>query len=445
MTKRVEIEYAKKDFDINKGIDLPGNITYHYIDNYHLYIAPDNAAWMAIDEVGNQIMKLFRDGRTIKQIIQYLSASSNKNQVMKNMRDFLVKVERNGFKKNAAKLTETPLISLQIYLTNRCNLKCKHCYMDAVGVNDPVEELTTSEISSVIEDFSKIYQTQVVFTGGEPLLRPDFFKLAKIAKTKNLRVLLFTNGTLINKGMINDLVENVDEIQFSLDGASRETNDKIRGAGVFEKVLNSINLLKNTDINLLLAFVLMPENIDDFKKNIEKLARSIDNVELKFSFATTEGRASESSRFKNTFYGEKEVQQILKILYQKKLHAMPKFEPNLIVKNCGYGEVIAISSNGNIHPCAILKNSAGNIHKDPLKRVINSIRKEAVDLDVDNLDVCPQCDLKYICFGGCRLNNLKYHKNIFKAYCPPNRKEEIYKKLVSRDLFDEIAIWMMEE
>lgn len=182
------------------------------------------------------------------------------------------------------------------------------------------------------------------------------------------------------------------------------------------------------------------EKIENF---LQKLSKEIGDVEMKFSFATTEGRAKQSDRFEKESIGETEVQKVLKILYEKKLNVMTKFEPNIVVKNCGYGEVIAISSDGNIYPCSILKYSMGNIRNNNLSEVIKSILSHSYNSNVDFMEGCPSCDLKYICFGGCRLNNIKYNHDLLKPYCPAEKKDDIYKKLVSRDNFDSLALWLM--
>lgn len=353
---------------------------------------------------------------------------------------FVPLIEKNGFLGNAVVKAEEPETSFQLYLTNKCNLNCIHCYIDSGKINN--NELSTEEFLSIIDECGKISKSRVVFTGGEPLLRKDFFKLAERAKKNNLKVLLFTNGTLINERIVGKLEKNVDEIQFSLDGATPPVNDRIRGKGVFDKVLKAIQLLKNTQIQLKMSLVVMPQNFDDFKENIEEIARKLENEEMKFSLAIKEGRADNSFIFPSESEGEIALQAILRILYTKKLKAMRHIEANLISRNCGYGETITISSEGDIFPCAILKHSAGNVRNGDFPEVVKKIKNNMVESNVENLEKCPQCDLQYICFGGCRLNNITHNGNILKPYCSTEKKNDFYRKLVARDNFDGLSYWL---
>jgi len=108
----------------------------------------------------------------------------------------------------------------------------------------------------------------------------------------------------------------------------------------------------------------------------------------------------------------------------------------------------------------ISTNEMGNIFLDyfrngySIKQVINELRLKNIEnevitselrdflVNVENLEGCSQCDLEYICFGGRRLNNITYNNSILKPHCPPEKKEELYKKLVVRDSFDALSIWL---
>ncbi|UCH96584.1 MAG: radical SAM protein [Candidatus Aminicenantes bacterium] len=444
MNNESNISYVKKDYNIDNSIDLPKIISYHKVNDMHLYIASEKASWISLNDFGKRLLDYFKEGFSIRKIIDEMQKENiNKEDILKELEKFLIKIERKGFLETAVLKEEDIKIILQLFITNKCNQKCVHCYMDAGVAN--YNELGTSDFLSIIDEFSKIHKTKVVFSGGEPLIRTDFFELAKRAKERELEVALFTNGTLINPTMVEKIEAFVDEIQFSLDGATQSVNDKIRGKGVYKKVINAINLLKDVNIKKRVAIVLMPQNVDDFKKNAEELARSLENVELKFGFATTEGRANKSFKFKSDLEAEKESQIILEKLYKKRLKIMAKYEPNLKVKNCGYGEVISISSIGDIFPCAILKFKAGNIKKNKLSEVIKKIRDEAISSNVENLEKCQQCDLIYICFGGCRLNNMTHNNDILKPYCNKEKREILYKKLVLRDQFDALSIWLNQK
>ncbi|HYH02720.1 MAG TPA: radical SAM protein, partial [Bacillota bacterium] len=84
--------------------------------------------------------------------------------------------------------------------TNACNLDCKHCYRDAGRQAE--EELTTAEGFKLIDEIAAAGFKIMVFSGGEPLLRPDIFALVKHAANRGLRPVFGTNGTLLNEKMV---------------------------------------------------------------------------------------------------------------------------------------------------------------------------------------------------------------------------------------------------
>ncbi|GAI20496.1 unnamed protein product, partial [marine sediment metagenome] len=81
-------------------------------------------------------------------------------------------------------------------ITRTCNLKCVHCYNDS-GAGKTCNELSTSQAKAVLDDFAQFNVPSVLFSGGEPLMRPDLFELIEYAGQKGLRAVISTNGTLI--------------------------------------------------------------------------------------------------------------------------------------------------------------------------------------------------------------------------------------------------------
>jgi Fe-coproporphyrin III synthase len=123
-------------------------------------------------------------------------------------------------------------------LTRTCNLKCVHCYTDSCAKQYP-GELTTAQCKSVLDDLGEFKVPAVLFSGGEPLVRPDVFELAEYARARNLHVVLSTNGTLIDA----EKARRFKELQFSyvgisLDSAIPTIHDEFRGVkGAFERTM----------------------------------------------------------------------------------------------------------------------------------------------------------------------------------------------------------------
>ena len=149
--------------------------------------------------------------------------------------------------------------------TRTCNLKCRHCYMssDAKKYNN---ELSTKEAKQFIDDLAEFKVPVLLFSGGEPLIRPDFFELADYAAKKGVRPTLSTNGTLITPEVARKIKDiGVGYVGISLDGL-REVNDKFRGkAGAFEAAMNGIKNCVAVDQRVGLRFTINHHNIQELE------------------------------------------------------------------------------------------------------------------------------------------------------------------------------------
>lgn len=144
--------------------------------------------------------------------------------------------------------------------TRSCNLKCRHCY--AGSENKKYEgELTTEQALKVIDDLADFHVPVILFSGGEPLSRKDFFTLAEHAAKRGIRPTLSTNGTLIDRetaGKIKDI--GVGYVGISLDGLE-ETNDFFRGCdGAYKRAMEGIRNCRAVGQRVGLRFTINKEN-----------------------------------------------------------------------------------------------------------------------------------------------------------------------------------------
>ncbi|MFA6450516.1 MAG: 12,18-didecarboxysiroheme deacetylase [bacterium] len=145
----------------------------------------------------------------------------------------------------------------------RCNLSCAHCYSGSKNL-DYDGELTTAEGRSLIDDLAKFGAPVMLFSGGEPTMRPDLYELAKHATASGMRAVISTNGTLIDDAMAEKFKEvGLSYVGVSLDGL-RETNDKFRGmTGAFDAALRGIAACKRQGIKVGLRFTINKRNAHD--------------------------------------------------------------------------------------------------------------------------------------------------------------------------------------
>jgi heme d1 biosynthesis radical SAM protein NirJ len=147
-------------------------------------------------------------------------------------------------------------------LIRRCNLRCVHCYSDSRDQEYP-GELTTEEGKRFIDHMADFGVPTVLFSGGEPLMRPDLFELAAYAREKGLRCVLSTNGTLIDEKTAQRIKEaGFAYVGVSIDGLE-EVHDRIRGEkGAFQRTLQGIRNCRDVGIRVGLRFTVHKLNAD---------------------------------------------------------------------------------------------------------------------------------------------------------------------------------------
>ncbi|MBP7652466.1 radical SAM protein [Candidatus Dependentiae bacterium] len=144
-------------------------------------------------------------------------------------------------------------------VTNKCNLKCGYCYGEYYNRKN-FREFTTEEIIDTLYTLKKMGTVFLQIQGGEPLVRNDISELIETARKLNFNVDLITNGLLIKEKI--DAVKLLDSICISLDGR-RSINDKNRGEGTFDKIVEGINICRKSGISTRINSVITNETEED--------------------------------------------------------------------------------------------------------------------------------------------------------------------------------------
>ncbi len=149
-------------------------------------------------------------------------------------------------------------------LIRRCNLTCKHCYSISADKNFP-GELSLEQIDTVMDDLKAFHVPVLILSGGEPLLHPHIYTIAKRAKAMGFYVGLSTNGTLITQANINAIAEiGFNYVGISIDGLET-THDKFRRqTGAFAASMQAIALCQQHGIKVGLRFTLTQDNAKEF-------------------------------------------------------------------------------------------------------------------------------------------------------------------------------------
>lgn len=194
------------------------------------------------------------DGRWIrlpKQVYEYVKYLIFSSDMLQEIESFESE-EKKFYKDTIQKLfdikvlvdkeEETELESVSLELTTNCNLRCKHCCVSAGSM--PVMNLEKEKCFAVVDWAEKNKIKDLTFTGGEPLMHPEFSEILRYAHTKYSGTIgMITNLTLLTERLAEEILCTVDNISISLDGYDEKSIDFIRGKGVFKNIQNKIKLL----------------------------------------------------------------------------------------------------------------------------------------------------------------------------------------------------------
>jgi len=248
-------------------------------------------------------------------------------------------------------------------VTRRCNLRCIHCYSGSRDI--PYEgELTTEEGKNLIDDLVDFGSPVILFSGGEPTLRPDICELAAYAVSRGMRAVISTNGTLINDEMASEFREiGLSYVGVSLDGLA-EVNDRFRGApGGFDAAMAGIEACRRHEIKVGLRLTLNKRNVNDIS-GIFDLIDQTDIPRICFYHLVYSGRAEKLAAEDLT---HEESRRIVDFLIDRtaELHARGKKVEVLTVDNHCDGPYLYLRMLREDNPRAeavleLLKMNGGN-------------------------------------------------------------------------------------
>ena len=177
-------------------------------------------------------------------------------------------------------------------MTKRCNLKCVHCYAQALDV-EGTDDISTNQAKVIIDDLASYGAPVMLFSGGEPLVRKDLIELANHATSKGMRAVISTNGTLINKEKAKELKEvGLSYVGISLDGME-EVHDHFRGVkGSFKKALEGIANCQAEGLKVGVRFTINKRNAQEVPA-IFQLLKDLEVPRACFYHLVYSGRGSE--------------------------------------------------------------------------------------------------------------------------------------------------------
>lgn len=390
------------ELNIDKIYKMPENIFIENIDGKTLVISSNTANWLLLNnDCQYRIFQSLAEGNSISQIFE----------IFKNCKDdiFHVLTELEAKRFEDVNVNYPQEEGMYVYLTNKCNQRCKHCYMFAGEENNC--ELTTLEIIKLLKNFSSIGGKVITFTGGEATLRKDFLEIIKQAKNYGLKVCVLSNGLLWNDKFVESVKDFIDEVQISIDGYDRNTYLQVRGVDTFNIVIESVDRLIKAGIRLTIAITPLMETLIGHEKSYISFAKNLLNKYkdneffIKFSTELMDGREINTNKKELLEYriSINRIRESCMLQSEKEGFVIDHIN-NTIFNNCGYGG-ITVTSTGDIFFCNLITKCAkqGNIRKDNFFTIYKKSKKARRLSDINNLIPCKTCPLKYLCGGGCRI------------------------------------------
>lgn len=375
--------------------------------------------------------------------------------IRKIFRNAMRSLEEHGL--GTPQIFADPLMIVWNY-TNKCNLRCKHCYQSAGAKGKAgVKELTTEERLRVVDILAERDIPSLFFSGGEPLIEKDFFEIAEYAKKKGLYMSIATNGTLITDEVAERIADiGFGYVQVSIDAADPMKHDEFRGVpGMWKRAVDGIKTLIKHGVITCIAYTHTKDTHDEFR-GILKLREELGAYKVIVYNYIPVGRGG----FENDPTPEQR-DELYRIMYDQLdagHHVIATTAPVMgayckmfqgdsvilahyadlkvkelgviaeVIGGCGAGRAYAaLQPDGTLTPCVYMPEvPLGNVLKDdfdylwnghPVIKTLRNYKENA----------CGTCPYFAVC-GGCRARAYQYF-NDFLAPDPgcPFNKEHYYR------------------
>ena len=335
-----------------------------------------------------------------------------------------------------------PLGTLYFYLTEGCNLACRHCWIApkfqsgaTVFPSLPIEML-----KDIVRQARPLGLDGVKLTGGEPLMHPDIFAILAFLHQEDLAVTIETNGVLCTPGLAREIAASRGVfVSVSLDGADAETNEWVRGVpGSFDAAVTGIKNLVVAGLRPQIILTVMRKNFHQVE-DIVRLAESLGAGSVKYNVLMPCARGEDMHKRGEALTMEELIElgrrvetelaprTGLRLVY----HHPPAFRPLGRIygergdgcSRCGIFGILGVLSDGSYALCGIGEQVPelifGHASRDRLEDVWknNPVLKEIREgLPKKIKGVCGECMMKGLCLGSCVAQNYYSAHDLFAPF-----------------------------
>lgn len=315
-------------------------------------------------------------------------------------------------------------LTFQWHITERCNLRCTHCYQESYGGDELNFEQWLSvlqQLEALLDDWGKTSivppRAHINVTGGEPFVHPDFVRLLEVfaSKRDRLSFAILSNGYFIDRAMARKLAElSTGFVQVSMEG-TRATHDRIRGRGSFDRTVEAIKHLNAAKVPVLISFTAHRGNFREFP-DVARLACDL-RVKRVWSDRLIPSGAGAAPEMQSLT--PEEVREFVELMRAARDEARGRWFCKTEVAQhralqfltghdkpyrCTAGDsLLTLRPNGDLLPCRRLPLRVGNVLETPLRELYrnNPILRSLRDPQL-KIKGCEPCSFRHTCRGGLR-------------------------------------------
>ncbi len=318
-----------------------------------------------------------------------------------------------------------PSFAFQWHITDECDQRCKHCYIFSEGACASPENMPFEKMQHIVDSCSVMCdelgrEPYFYLTGGDPILHPDFWRLAELLHTRGFGFAVMGNPFHLTREVCERLAAlGCRKYQLSLDGL-RETHDVFRKPGSFEATLKAIPLIRDSGMWCAVMTTVSSANMADIPHLIDVVAEHHVDVYAFGRYCPTSGQKSrefhiEPSSYRSfllkcqeridahggcgtTFQLKDHLWTLLR--YEQGLFTIPEdAQPDIIYDGCHCGiEHMTILPNGDVYACRRMESRVGNAFDSSMRDIFLGASMDEYRR-FDKLQKCSKCELMGFCRG----------------------------------------------
>lgn len=396
---------SRATISLTTGLDIPKSVVYFDIGcDRKVAVADEFGNWLVLTGKQSEQLETLREGHTLGDV---LGKYGDSGQV--EFKKLIAQIYARSFFQRAEPVLVPQTNQAAFFcLTYACNLACSHCYMYNEKMLAPI--LTVSEYRNIFSALKEIGIRNLTFSGGEPLLVKNFKAIVVEAKVLGFNIAVFSNGTLWNDELVAFASKNITAVQISIDGTSEAACSIVRGSGVFDKALKTVYALAKAGVEVTIATTPQVSTADEIRKNYvnftnEVTKRSDAPIYFRLSTKVLKGRGCGAT--------DEYLQQSLDLAEQvydnntAKIFAV-NHKPNAGLNSCGFGG-LNFTPDGFVYPCNRISDCSpiANVREMAINQIYSIGREINKRTSIENTIPCCKCALRYLCGGGCRLDNYR--------------------------------------